>query len=119
MAVIIWDFEFYQAQYLGSGDNLEISYIQICRPLPKYLIIPELVGSRKIQKLICSRFFRLLVSFKDDRCCGSQIITIPKINGRLVFRVVMGEDFWIAPLNRILLTFTYCNTKEDNLPLVV
>jgi hemolysin activation/secretion protein len=105
------DFEFYQAQYLGNEDHLR--------------------GFRKYRFAGRSKLF----NNTEIRWAAAKFRTylFPGSLGFLAFYDVgrvwadndnsnkwqsgYGVGFWIAPLNRILLNFTFTASKEDKLPL--
>jgi hypothetical protein len=106
------DFEFYQAQYLGSEDNLR--------------------GYRKYRFAGRSKFYNnteirwALATFKTYLFPGSLGILGFYDTGRLwddtdptdKWLSGYGGGFWFSPLNRIAMTFTYTTSKEDQLLLV-
>ena len=106
------DFEFYQAQYLGSDDNL--------RGYRKY----RFAGKSKVfnnteLRMVAAKFrtylfpgsLGFLFFYDTGRVWADNDVSDKWLSG-------YGGGFWIAPLNRILLTFTYAASKEDKLPLV-
>lgn len=106
------DFEFYQAQYLGSEDNL--------RGYRKY----RFAGRSKIYNNLEARL--ALVRFTTYLFPGSLGILAFYDTGKIFdedgnsnkWLSGYGGGFWISPLNRLLLTFTYATSKEDKMPLV-
>ncbi|MBC7948527.1 MAG: BamA/TamA family outer membrane protein [Chitinophagaceae bacterium] len=106
------DFEFYQAQYLGSEDNLR--------------------GYRKNRFAGRSKFYnnveaRLkLANFKTYLFPGSLGILGFYDAGRIwiddddsdQWVSGFGGGLWISPLRRMVLTITYAVSKEDKLPLI-
>jgi hypothetical protein len=106
------DFEFHQAQYLGSEDNL--------RGYRKY----RFAGRSKVYNNLELRL----------RVANFKTYLFPGALGLLGFfdagRVWTDNDnsndwasgygggFWISPLKRIVLTFTYSASKEDKIPMV-
>jgi outer membrane protein assembly factor BamA len=106
------NFEFYQAQYLGSEDNL--------RGFRKY----RFAGKSKVfnnteLRLVAAKFRTYLfpgslgfLFFYDTGRVWSDTDPSDK------WQSGYGGGFWIAPLNRLLITFTYAASKEDKLPLV-
>jgi hypothetical protein len=106
------DFEFYQAQYLGSEDNLR--------------------GYRRFRFAGRSKMFnnlemRLrLANFKTYLFPGSLGILAFYDAGKIwadddnteKWLSGYGGGFWISPLRRLVLTVTYAVSKEDKLPLV-
>jgi hypothetical protein len=105
-------YEFYQAQYLGSEDNLR--------------------GYRKYRFAGRSKFYNnteirwAIAKFKTYLFPGSLGILGFYDTGRLwddtdptdKWLSGYGGGFWFSPLNRIAMTFTYTSSKEDNLLLV-
>jgi hypothetical protein len=107
------DFEFYQAQYLGSEDNL--------RGFRKY----RFAGRSKVfnnteLRMVAGKFRTYLFpgSFGFLFFYDTGVVITDYTNSKDKWQSGYGGGFWIAPLNRILLTFTYATSKEDNLPLV-
>jgi len=107
------DFEFYQAQYLGTEDNLR--------------------GYRKYRFAGQTKFFnnaelRLKISnFKTYLFPGALGIHAFVDAGRVWtgstsstddWAAGYGGGFWISPLRRMVITFTYAMSKEDKMPLV-
>jgi hypothetical protein len=106
------DFEFYQAQYLGSDDNLR--------------------GYRKYRFAGRSKFYNntelrlVLAKFKTYLFPGSLGLLGFYDTGRIWADSAPNEKWlsgygggcWISPLNRIALTFTYTASKEDKLLLI-
>ena len=106
------DFEFFQAQYLGGEDNLR--------------------GYRKNRFAGHSKFYnnlelRLrLANFKTYLFPGSLGLLGFYDTGRIwadtgdndKWLSGYGGGFWISPLKRLVLTFTYTASKEDKLPLI-
>ena len=106
------DFEFHQAQYLGSEDNL--------RGYRKY----RFAGRSKVYNNLEARL--RLANFKTYLFPGSLGILGFYDVGRVWvdndndndWASGYGVGFWISPLRRIVLTFTYTASQEDKLPLV-
>jgi hypothetical protein len=106
------DFEFIHAQYIGSEDNLR--------------------GYRKYRFAGKTKFFnnaelRLRVAnFKTYLFPGSLGIHAFYDAGRIwadqnndnKWLSGYGGGFWISPLRRLVLSFTYAASKEDKLPLI-
>ena len=108
----VGDFEFYQAQYLGSEDNLR--------------------GYRKNRFAGRSKFYNNLEM--RLRIANFKTYLFPGAIGILGFfdtgRVWVDDDnsnkwasgfgagLWISPLRRMVLTFTYAASEEDALPLI-
>ncbi|MEP7377456.1 MAG: BamA/TamA family outer membrane protein [Chitinophagaceae bacterium] len=106
------DFEFYQAQYLGSEDHLR--------------------GYRKNRFAGRSKFYNnlemriRLANFKTYLFPGSLGLLGFYDTGRIwaddddsdKWLSGYGGGFWISPLKRLVLTFTYTASKEDKLPLI-
>jgi outer membrane protein assembly factor BamA len=106
------DFEFYQAQYLGNEDNL--------RGFRKY----RFAGRSKAYN---NAELRLrLANFKTYLFPGALGILAFYDTGHIwddsdsseKWASGYGGGFWISPLKRMVLTFTYTASKEDKLPLV-
>ena len=106
------EFEFYQAQYLGSEDNL--------RGYRKYRFAGQ-------SKLYNNAELRLRISnFKTYLFPGALGIHAFVDNGRVwtgsnspgSWATGYGGGFWISPLKRMVLTFTYAASKEDKMPLI-
>lgn len=106
------DFEFYQAQYLGSDDNL--------RGYRRY----RFAGRSKAYNNVDLRI--RLANFKTYLFPGSLGILAFYDAGRIwadndnsdKILSGYGGGFWISPLRRMVLTFTYAVSKEDKLPLI-
>ena len=106
------DFEFYQAQYLGSEDNLR--------------------GYRKHRFAGRSKFYnnadlRLRISnFKTYLFDGAWgllgFVDAGRIwadgSGNSKWLTGYGGGLWFSPLRRMVLTFSYAASKEDKLPLI-
>ena len=106
------DFEFYQAQYLGTEANLR--------------------GYRKYRFAGRSKFYNnaevriRLANFKTYLFPGAIGIIGFYDTGRIWSDVNetdkwfsgYGGGLWFAPLRRLVITFTYAASKEDKLPLV-
>jgi hypothetical protein len=106
------DFEFYQAQYLGSEDNL--------RGYRKY----RFAGRSKVFN---NTEMRLRVAnFKTYLFPGSLGLLGFYDVGRVwadndnsdKWASGYGVGFWISPLRRIVITATYTASKEDKFPIV-
>jgi hypothetical protein len=106
------DFEFYQAQYLGSEDNL--------RGYRKY----RFAGQSKVYNNLELRL--RLANFKTYLFPGSLGLLGFYDTGRIWADIGdndkwlsgYGGGFWISPLKRLVLTLTYTASKEDKLPLI-
>ena len=106
------DFEFYQAQYLGSEDNL--------RGYRKN----RFAGRSKLYNNIEMRI--RLANFKTYLFPGSLGILGFYDTGKIwadnddseKWLSGYGGGFWISPLRRLVLTITYAVSKEDKMPLV-
>ncbi|MES1198243.1 MAG: BamA/TamA family outer membrane protein [Chitinophagaceae bacterium] len=106
------DYEFYQAQYLGSEDNL--------RGYRKY----RFAGRSKMYNNFEMRL--RLANFKTYLFPGSlgllgfyDIGHISDDNDSSTkWASGYGGGFWISPLRRMVLTFSYTASKEDKLPLI-
>jgi hypothetical protein len=106
------DFEFYQAQYLGSEDNL--------RGFRKY----RFAGQSKVfnnaelrmkvatlKTYLFPAYFGFLFFYDAGRVWSDSAPGNKWVSG-------YGAGVWFSPLSRIVLTFTYAASKEDRLPLV-
>lgn len=106
------DFEFYQAQYLGSDDNL--------RGYRRY----RFAGNSKVYNNLELRL--RLANFKTYLFPGSLGLLVFYDTGRIwadtgdndKWLSGYGGGFWISPLKRLVLTITYTASKEDKLPLI-
>ena len=106
------DFEFYQAQYLGSEDNL--------RGYRKN----RFAGRSKVYNNIEARL--LVANFKTYLFPAAFGIFGFYDTGHVWADNDNSDDWasgygggiWISPLRRIVLTFTYSASKEDKIPLV-
>jgi hypothetical protein len=105
------DFEFHQAQYLGSEDNL--------RGYRRF----RFAGHSKFYKNIEMRL--LLAKFKTYLFPGSLGILAFYDTGRIwadnddsdKWLNGYGGGFWVSPLQRMVLTVSYAISKEDRLIL--
>lgn len=106
------NFEFYQAQYLGSEDNL--------RGYRKYRFAGQ-------SKLYNNAELRLrLANFRTYLFPGTLGILAFYDTGRVwdgtntstKWLSGYGAGFWIAPLKRLVISMTYMASKEDRLPLI-
>lgn len=106
------DFEFYQAQYLGSEDNL--------RGYRKYRFAGR-------SKLFNNTELRIrLASFRTYLFPGSLGILGFYDTGRVwddnnsssKWLSGYGGGFWFSPLNRLVISISYMASKEDKLPLI-
>lgn len=106
------DFEFYQAQYLGSEDNLR--------------------GYRKFRFAGRSKIFNnaelriKVANFQTYLFPGSLgflffldagTVKADNVSGD-TWKTGYGGGFWFSPLSRLVVTITYAASKEDKLPLV-
>ncbi len=106
------DFEFYQAQYLGSDDDL--------RGYRRY----RFAGRSKLYNNLEMRI--RLANFKTYLFPASLGILGFYDTGRIwadndssdKWLSGYGGGFWISPLRRLVLTFTYATSKEDKMALV-
>ena len=106
------DFEFYQAQYLGNEDNL--------RGYRKF----RFAGTSKFYNNVELRF--RLTNFKTYLFPGSLGLLAFYDTGRIwadnddsdKWLSGYGGGFWISPLRRMVLTFTFAASKEDRMPLI-
>jgi len=106
------DFEFYQAQYLGSEDNL--------RGYRKY----RFAGRNKVYNNAELRI--RLANFKTYLFPGAMGILAFYDTGHVwdndtsstKWASGYGGGIWIAPLTRMVLTFSYTASEEDNLPKI-
>ncbi|TAL45656.1 MAG: hypothetical protein EPN92_07275 [Chitinophagaceae bacterium] len=106
------DFEFYQAQYLGSEDNL--------RGYRKYRFAgrSKLFNNAEIRLRLANfktylfpAAFGILGFYDTGRVWDDNNTSNKWLSG-------YGGGFWFSPLRRIVLTFTYTASKEDKLPLI-
>ncbi|MGK2862841.1 MAG: BamA/TamA family outer membrane protein [Chitinophagaceae bacterium] len=106
------DFEFYQAQYLGSEDNL--------RGYRKN----RFAGHSKIYNNLELRL--KLTNFKTYLFPGSLGLLGFYDTGRIwsdsdasdKWLTGYGAGFWISPLRRLVLTFSFAASEEDKIPLI-
>lgn len=106
------DFEFYQSQYLGNDDNL--------RGYRKY----RFAGRSKVFNNAELRI--ALANFRTYLFPGALGIfgfyDTGKIwdldNNSSKWLSGYGGGFWISPLKRMVLSFSYAASKEDKLPLI-
>ena len=106
------DFEFYQAQFLGSENNL--------RGYRKY----RFAGESRLYNNVELRW--RLANFKTYLFPGSLGLLGFYDTGRVwadnddsnKWRSGYGAGFWISPLRRMVFTFTFAASKEDKLPLI-
>jgi hypothetical protein len=108
------DFEFYNAQYLGSEDNL--------RGYRKYRFAgrSKLYNNAELRLRLAN--FRtylfpgtlgILAFFDAGRVWEDSNIPISN-----KWRTGYGGGFWISPLKRLVFTLSYTASKEDKLPLI-
>ena len=106
------DFEFYQAQYLGSEDNL--------RGYRKYRFAgrSRIFNNTELRMKVAN--FRtylfpgsmgLLFFFDTGNIWADNISTTKWVSG-------YGGGVWFSPLSRIVITLSYAASKEDKLPLI-
>jgi len=106
------DFEFYQAQYLGSEDNL--------RGYRKYRFAgkSKMFNNTELRWRVAN--FRTylfpgalgLLFFYDTGRVWDDVNTSTKwLNG-------YGAGFWISPLKKLVFSISYTASKEDKLPLI-
>jgi hypothetical protein len=109
------DFEFYQAQYLGSDDNL--------RGYRKY----RFAGRSKVynnaeMRIVLAKFKTYLFpgalgifGFYDTGRLWADDEDVPGSNDWVSG---YGGGFWISPLRRMVFTITLATSKEDFIPMV-
>lgn len=108
------DYEFYQAQYLGSDDHL--------RGYRKYRFAGDSKIFNNVELRWAAAKFRTYLfpgslgfhAFYD----AGRIFVDESIDPDPKWKSGYGGGFWIAPLNRLLLNLTYAASKEDKLFLV-
>jgi hypothetical protein len=106
------DFEFYQAQYLGNEDNL--------RGYRRFRFAGRSKAYNNVELRIA------LANFKTYLFPGSLGILAFYDTGRIwadgddsdKWFSGYGGGFWISPLRRMVMTFSYAASKEDKLPVV-
>jgi len=105
-------FEFFQAQYLGTEDNLRGFRKQRFAGRSKVFNQAELRLSLSNFRTYIFNGALGLHAFVD---AGRVFL---KNDGDDGFKFGYGGGFWIAPLRRLVFTFTYAMSKEDKMPLV-
>jgi len=105
-------FEFYQAQYLGSEDNL--------RGYRRYRFAGKSKAYNNAELRIALANFKtylfpgalgILGFYDTGRIWADNDKTNKWLSG-------YGAGFWISPLKRMVLNFTWAMSKEDSFPLV-
>ena len=105
-------FEFYQAQYLGTEDNLR-GYRKNRFAGRSKLYSNSEVRLRlfNFNTYLFPGAFGVFGFYDTGRVWADTDDTDTWANG-------YGGDIWLSPLRRIILTFTYAASKEDRMPLV-
>jgi hypothetical protein len=106
------EFEFYQAQYLGSEDNLR-GYRKF-RFAGKSKLFNNTEFRIKIANFRTYLFpgaIGLLAFYDMGRVWDDTNTNTKWLNG-------YGAGIWFSPLSRLVLTFCYTASKEDKLPLI-
>ena len=106
-------FEFYQAQYLGSEDNLRGYRKNRFAGRSKVYNNTELrLRLANFSTYLFPAYFGLLAFYDTGKIWMDDSESSNRwING-------YGGGIWIAPLRRFVITVTYMASKEDKLPLV-
>jgi hypothetical protein len=106
------DFEFYQAQYLGSEDNL--------RGYRKYRFAGESKFFNQTELRLAVANFRtylfpgslgILAFYDAGRIWADGSANSKWLSG-------YGGGLWISPLRRLVITLVYAASEEDKLPLI-
>ena len=107
------DFEFYQAQYLGSEDNIRGYRKNRFAGRSKVYNNTELrLRLADFSTYLFPAAFGLFAFYDTGKIWEDGSGTSNRwING-------YGGGLWVAPLRRIVFTVAYTASKEDNLPLV-
>jgi outer membrane protein assembly factor BamA len=106
------DFEFYQAQFLGSEDNLRGFRKGRFAGHTKFFNNAELrLGLARFKTYLFPGALGIL-GFVDAGRVWADNTTSNKL------QTGYGGGLWVAPLARIILTFSYAISKEDKMPLI-
>ncbi len=105
-------FEFYQAQYLGSDDDLRGYRKYRFAGRSKLFNNAELrIRVANFKTYLFPAAFGLLGFFDTGRIWADNDNSSKWLSG-------YGAGFWVSPLRRLVLTFTYAASKEDKMPLI-
>jgi hypothetical protein len=106
------DFEFYQAQYLGSEDNLRgYRKNRFAGRSKLYNNLELRIKLANFKTYLFPGSLGILGFYDTGRIFADNDNSNDWLNG-------YGAGFWISPLRRMVLTFTYAASKEDKLPLI-
>lgn len=105
-------FEFYQAQYLGSDENLRGFRKQRFAGKSKVYNQAELR-----LRLANFRTYLFPAAFGIHAFLDAGRVYVDNDNDKKMF-TGYGAGIWFSPLRRILVTFTYAMSDEDKIPLV-
>ena len=107
------DFEFYQAQYLGSEDNLRgYRKYRFAGRSKAYNNFEVRLGVANFKTYLFPGSLGLLGFFDVGRVWDLEN------DNSSDWASGYGVGFWISPLRRMVLTATFTASKEDKLPLV-
>lgn len=106
------DFEFYQAQYLGGEDHLRgYRKYRFAGRSQFYNNLEMRIGLANFKTYLFPGSLGLLAFYDTGRIWADDDDSNKWLSG-------YGGGFWISPLRRLVLTFTYSASKEDKLPLI-
>jgi len=106
------DFEFYQAQYLGSEDDLRGYRKYRFAGRSKFFNNTEMRWRMAAFKTyLFPAYFGLFAFYDTGRVWDDAKTSNKWLSG-------YGGGIWIAPLTRIVISFSYMASKEDKLPLI-
>ncbi|MGZ8523742.1 MAG: BamA/TamA family outer membrane protein [Chitinophagaceae bacterium] len=106
------DFEFYQAQYLGNEDNLRgYRKNRFAGASKLYNNLEMRLKVANFKTYLFPGYIGLLAFYDAGRIWADNDDSDKWLSG-------YGGGFWISPLRRMVLTFTFAVSKEDKMPLV-
>ncbi len=106
------DFEFYQAQYLGNEDNLRgYRKNRFAGASKVYNNLEMRLRIASFKTYLFPGYIGLLAFYDTGRIWADNDDSDKWLSG-------YGGGFWISPLRRMVLTFTFAASKEDKMPLV-
>ncbi len=107
-----YGFEFYQAQYLGSDDNLRGYRKERFAGKSKFYNQAELrLRLANFRTYLFPAAFGIMAFFDAGRVWKANDNDEKMLHG-------YGGGIWFSPLRRLLITVSYAISKEDKLPLV-
>ena len=106
------DFEFFQAQYLGSNEDLRGYRKQRFAGKSKFFNQTELRW-----KLVNLKTYLFPASFGMFAFFDVGKVSAPAPFDKGSAGTGYGGGFWIAPLNKLVISISYAVSKEDKMPL--